>query len=65
LQSLARRLGKDFEAGLERVVRIDQRKMGLAALEQAGEQALEMGVDRLESGTQPLAPFTAGGGPPR
>ena len=31
--------------------------MGLAAIEQAREQALEMAVDRLEGGEQPRAAF--------
>ena len=55
LEALARGLGEDLEPGLERIVRIDQREMRLPALEQPGEQAAEMGVDRLEGGAQPLA----------
>ena len=55
LQSLARRLGIDLKPGFERIVAVDQRKVGLSAFEQLGEQPLEVGVDRLERGAQPLA----------
>src|SRR3712207_7567420 len=37
----------------ERIVRFDQLEMGLAALEQGGEEAPEMAVDLLEGGEQP------------
>ena len=55
LQFLARRLGEDFEPGLERIVAVDQRQMRLASFEQAGEEPFEVGVDLLERGAQALA----------
>ena len=55
LQALARRARHDLQAGLERVVGIDQREMGAAAAEQTGEQFAEMRVDRRERGLEPLA----------
>ena len=41
--------------GLERIVALDQMQRGLAAAEQFDEQPLEMAVDDLERGQQPLA----------
>ena len=57
LRLLARRAGDDFEPRLERIVGFDQLQFGRAALEQGREQVLEMRVDDLESGEEPLAPF--------
>ena len=49
------RLGQDFEAGFQRIVAFDQLQFGGAAAEQLGEQLLEVLVDLLERGQQPLA----------
>ena len=57
LRLLARRLGEDLEAGLERIVGFDQLQFRRAAAEQGREQALEMPVDHVESREQPLAPL--------
>src|SRR3546814_1967454 len=56
-EPLARRLRHDLQPRLERIVRIDEFQMRLPAVEQGREQALEMGVDRLEGGEQPDAAF--------
>ena len=55
LRLLAGRAGEDFEAGLERVFGFDQLQLGRAAAEQMREQPLEMAVDHIEGGQQPLA----------
>ena len=55
LRLLARRAGEDLEAGLERIVGFDQLQLGRAAAEQVREQPLEMAVDDVEGGEQPLA----------
>ena len=41
--------------GLERIVGFDQLQLGRAAAEQMREQPLEMAVDDVEGGEQPLA----------
>ena len=55
LRLLAGRAGEDFEAGFERIVGFDQLQLGRAAAEQMGEQPLELAVDDVEGGEQPLA----------
>ena len=57
LQALAGWLGHDLQPRLQRIVAVDQREVRFAAAEQAGEQATEMSVDRLERCAQPFAPF--------
>ena len=57
LRLLARRLGEKLESRLERIVGFDQLQFRLAALEQGREQILEMAVDDIESGDEPLAPL--------
>src|SRR3546814_12806994 len=54
-QLLARRLGHDLQPRLQRIIRIDQRQMRAAALEQGREQRSEMPVDLLERRQQPRA----------
>ncbi len=46
LQALARRLGDDLDAALERIVLVEQRQAGAAAAEQRAERLLEVVVDR-------------------
>ena len=55
LRLLAGRPGEDFEAGFERVVRIDQGQLRRAAAEQGREELLEMLVHGVEGGEQALA----------
>ena len=57
LRLLAGRFCNDFEAGFERIVAFDQMQRGFAAAEQLREQPLEVLVDGLERGQQPLAGF--------
>ena len=52
---LARRLGHDFEACLQRVLALDQLQLRGAAAEQLREQVLEVAIDLFERGEQPLA----------
>jgi len=40
----------DLEAGLERILRLGEPELGLAAAEQLGEELLEVDADLLESG---------------
>ena len=61
LRFLARRLGDKLEAGLQGIVGFDKLQFGLTALEQRGEQLLEMAVDDLEGGEEPLAPLLVQG----
>ena len=53
--ALARGAREYLQAGLQRVLGLDQPQLGLAALEQGLEQRLEVLVDHLESGDQTLA----------
>ena len=62
LQPLARRARHDLEPGLQRIVVLGQGQMGTPAAEQPGEQLLEMLVDHLEGGQQPLAPLAVEAG---
>ena len=61
LRLLARRLGDELEAGLERIIGFDQLQFGLAALEQSREQVLEMPINDLERGEEALAPLLVQG----
>ena len=56
-QAFARRLGHDLQPGFQWVVRFDELQMGLATVEQCGEKAAEMTIDRLEGGQEPRPPF--------
>ncbi len=51
---LARRTGENVEARLQRIVALDELKLGLA-VEQQDEQLLEMGVHLVEGSKQALA----------
>src|SRR5439155_17330378 len=55
LQPLARRLGDDLDAALERIVFVEQREAGASTAEQRAERLLEVGVDRRERLAEALA----------
>src|SRR6185436_4951671 len=48
LEPLARRLGDDLDAALERIVFVEERQSGAAAAEQRAEHVLEIVIDRRE-----------------
>lgn len=58
LRLLARRLGDDVEAGIERIIGIDQGQFGLAATKKLGKQFLELFVHPIK-GFQELHPAFA------
>ena len=55
LRLLAGRPRDDLEAGFERIVGFGELQLRRAAAEEVGEQPLEVRVDRVEGGEQPLA----------
>ena len=55
LQPLARRLGDDLDAALERIGLVEQRQAGAAAAEERAEKILEVAVDRSEGLGKPLS----------
>ena len=57
MQSLARRLRKNFQTGFEWIIGIDQRQMGRPAIEQALEHILKMRIDECEGRIQTLPCF--------